>query len=78
MLQRNKAGEKAGILSTFMRSDGTSRGPAVPARRRRGHPLTKEIVEDRTHLVKMAGREVFKHAVRAMSEAATARSTPRS
>ncbi|HEY7898752.1 MAG: beta-ketoacyl-ACP synthase III [Gemmatimonadales bacterium] len=70
IVQRNKAGEKAGILSTFMRSDGCLANLLYRPDGGAAHPMTKEIVENRTHLVKMAGREVFKHAVREMSEAA--------
>lgn len=59
-----------GILSSFMRSDGKlgdllhrpSGGAAVP--------MTEAVLADRSHFVQMAGREVFKHAVRSMAEAA--------
>jgi 3-oxoacyl-[acyl-carrier-protein] synthase-3 len=59
-----------GILSTYMRSDGQlaellwrpGGGATVP--------FTEAVLGDRSHYVKMAGREVFKHAVRSMSEAA--------
>jgi len=68
VLQRSKHGK--GLLSSFIRSDGTlaellyrpGGGAAVP--------LTEAVLNDRSHFVKMAGREVFKHAVRSMSEAA--------
>ena len=68
ILQRSRTGK--GILSTFMRSDGQladllyrpSGGATVP--------MSAAVLEDRSHLVRMAGREVFKHAVRSMSEAA--------
>lgn len=58
-----------GILSSFMRSDGTlaellwrpAGGAAVP--------FSEAVLQDRSSYVKMAGREVFKHAVRQMSEA---------
>ena len=68
VLRRSKTNK--GILSSFMRSDGKladllhrpSGGAAVP--------MTEAILADRTHFVQMAGREVFKHAVRSMSEAA--------
>jgi 3-oxoacyl-[acyl-carrier-protein] synthase-3 len=68
ILQRSRTGK--GILSTFLRSDGQladllyrpSGGATVP--------MSAAVLEDRSHLVKMAGREVFKHAVRSMSEAA--------
>ncbi len=59
-----------GILSSFMRSDGTLAEllwrPSGGAR----VPFTDAVLSERTHFVKMAGREVFKHAVRSMSEAA--------
>src|SRR5919108_700359 len=32
-------------------------------------PFTEAVLTDRSHFVKMAGREVFKHAVRSMAEA---------
>jgi len=32
--------------------------------------MSAEVLEKRSHLVKMAGREVFKHAVRSMADAA--------
>jgi 3-oxoacyl-[acyl-carrier-protein] synthase-3 len=70
VLQRNKSGERAGILSTFMRSDGCLANLLYRPDGGAAHPMTPEILENRTHLVKMAGREVFKHAVREMSEAA--------
>jgi 3-oxoacyl-[acyl-carrier-protein] synthase-3 len=58
-----------GILSSFMRSDGTLAEllwrPAGGATT----PMCEQVLQDRSYLVKMAGREVFKHAVRSMSEA---------
>src|SRR5205085_10029372 len=68
VLKRSK--QHKGILSSFIRSDGTlaellwrpSGGATVP--------FTEAVLTDRSHFVKMAGREVFKHAVRSMSEAA--------
>jgi 3-oxoacyl-[acyl-carrier-protein] synthase III len=69
VLKRNQNGSNRGILSTFMRSDGTlaellwrpAGGAAVP--------FSEAVLQDRSSYVKMAGREVFKHAVRQMSEA---------
>ncbi len=59
-----------GILSSFMRSDGTLAEllwrPGGGAR----VPFTDAVLSERSHYVRMAGREVFKHAVRSMSEAA--------
>jgi 3-oxoacyl-[acyl-carrier-protein] synthase-3 len=69
VLKRAPHGGNRGILSTFMRSDGTlaellwrpAGGAAVP--------FSEAVLQDRSSYVKMAGREVFKHAVRQMSEA---------
>jgi 3-oxoacyl-[acyl-carrier-protein] synthase-3 len=59
-----------GLLSSFTRSDGTLAEllwrPGGGAR----IPMTQAVLEGRSHLVKMAGREVFKAAVRSMAEAA--------
>ncbi len=68
ILQRSRSGK--GILSTFLRSDGKLADllyrPAGGAK----IPMSAKVLEERGHFVKMAGREVFKHAVRSMSEAA--------
>jgi 3-oxoacyl-[acyl-carrier-protein] synthase III len=61
---------KRGILSTYMKSDGRlaellyipAGGTALPA--------SHETVDQRLHFMKMEGREVFKHAVRTMIDAA--------
>ncbi|HSJ06984.1 MAG TPA: beta-ketoacyl-ACP synthase III [Longimicrobiales bacterium] len=59
-----------GVLSSFIRSDGTLAEllwrPAGGVR----VPMDLAVLEQKTHLVKMAGREVFKAAVRSMAEAA--------
>src|SRR5690606_30487815 len=59
-----------GIVSSFMRSDGTLAEllwrPGGGAR----IPFDATVLEERSHFVKMAGREVFKAAVRSMAEAA--------
>jgi 3-oxoacyl-[acyl-carrier-protein] synthase III len=58
------------VLSHFMRSDGTLAEllwrPAGGVR----VPMDIAVLDAKTHLVKMAGREVFKSAVRSMAEAA--------
>ena len=57
-------------LSTFMRSDGTLAELLWrPARRRDASRSATTVLADRSQYVKMAGREVFKHAVRSMAEA---------
>lgn len=58
-----------GILSTFIRSDGK----LAPLLFRPGggscDPISDKVVRERSHFIKMAGREVFKAAVLAMSQA---------
>ena len=69
VLKRAPHGGSRGILSTFMRSDGTLAEllwrPAGGAK----VPFSDAVLQERSSYVKMAGREVFKHAVRQMSEA---------
>jgi 3-oxoacyl-[acyl-carrier-protein] synthase III len=58
-----------GLLSTFLKSDGR----LAPLLYRPGggssDPISEKVVCDRSHYMKMAGREVFKAAVLAMAEA---------
>ena len=68
VLKRSK--QHKGILSSYMRSDGALSellwrpgGGATVA-------FSEAVLTDRSHFVKMAGREVFKHAVRSMADAA--------
>lgn len=68
ILQRARTGK--GILSTFIRSDGQLANLLYRPAGGAAIPMSAQVLEDRSHLVKMAGREVFKHAVRSMSEAA--------
>jgi 3-oxoacyl-[acyl-carrier-protein] synthase III len=67
---RPAEGNGRGILSSFMKADGTLAEllyrPAGGAR----IPLDIAVLNERTHFVKMAGPEVFKAAVRSMCEAA--------
>jgi 3-oxoacyl-[acyl-carrier-protein] synthase-3 len=58
-----------GMLSTFMRSDGTLAELLWRPHGGATVPMSEAVLRDRTHLVKMAGREVFRHAVQEMSEA---------
>ena len=57
-----------GIL--YMRSDGKLADLLYRPEGGATVPMSAEVLEKRSHLVKMAGREVFKHAVRSMSDAA--------
>jgi 3-oxoacyl-[acyl-carrier-protein] synthase-3 len=70
MVLRRAEGGRRGILSHYNRSDGRlaellwrpAGGAAIP--------IDIAVLERRDHFMKMAGREVFKHAVRSMAEAA--------
>ena len=66
---RPSSGDGRGILSTFLKSDGR----LAPLLYRPGggsaDPISERVVCDRSHFMKMAGREVFKAAVLAMAEA---------
>jgi 3-oxoacyl-[acyl-carrier-protein] synthase-3 len=69
ILKRSK--QHKGILSTYVRSDGTlgdllcrPAGGAVK-------PFDADVLTERSQYIKMNGREVFKHAVRSMSDAAS-------
>jgi 3-oxoacyl-[acyl-carrier-protein] synthase-3 len=68
-LVRKADGDGSGILSTFLKSDGTL-GELLyrPGR----FPVTPEQVERGDYFLRMAGREVFKAAVRSMAEACDA------
>jgi 3-oxoacyl-[acyl-carrier-protein] synthase-3 len=68
VLQRAKHGK--GLLSSFIRSDGTLAELLYRPAGGATVPFSETVLSERTHFVKMAGREVFKHAVRSMSEAA--------
>jgi 3-oxoacyl-[acyl-carrier-protein] synthase-3 len=69
VLKRSK--HHKGILSTYVRSDGTlgdllcrpAGGAAVP--------FAADVLDARSQFIRMNGREVFKHAVRSMSDAAS-------
>jgi 3-oxoacyl-[acyl-carrier-protein] synthase III len=69
---RRAQGTGRGILSTFLKSDGR----LAPLLYRPGggsaDPISEKVVCERSHYMKMAGREVFKAAVLAMAEACDA------
>jgi 3-oxoacyl-[acyl-carrier-protein] synthase-3 len=63
-------GSDRGILSSHLRSDGNlaellyrPSGGAV-------RPMSEDVLQDRSHFMRMEGREIFKNAVRSMAEAA--------
>ena len=60
-----------GIMSSYLKSDGTL---AELLWRPGGGticPPSEQMIHDRSYYIKMAGREVFKNAVRSMADAAT-------
>ncbi len=59
-----------GILSTYIKSDGTLGNLLHMPAGGSANPATHETVEKRMHYIKMEGQDVFKHAVRSMRDAA--------
>ena len=66
VLRRSDGGR--GILSSHLRSDGNlaellyrPAGGAI-------EPMSQTVLDERTHLLRMEGREIFKNAVRSMAE----------
>jgi len=66
---RRSAGEK-GILGTHHQSDGRLADLLYRPAGGAAIPMDEEVLRNRTHLIQMSGREVFKHAVRAMADSA--------
>ena len=68
ILKRSRQSQK-GILSTYVRSDGNLGDllcrPSGGAKR----PFSTDVLADHSQFIRMNGREVFKHAVRSMSDA---------
>jgi 3-oxoacyl-[acyl-carrier-protein] synthase-3 len=58
-----------GILSAYMRSDGTLADLLQRPRGGSACPVTPEIIESGDYYIQMQGREVFKNAVRSMADA---------
>ena len=67
VLKRSRQGK--GILSTFFRSDGTLAQLLHRPTGGAAKPFDPSAPDDPTRFIQMEGREVFKHAVRSMSEA---------
>lgn len=62
--------DKTGVIDTYWKSNGElSELLSMPGGGTR-HPATHQTVDEKYHFIKMAGREVFKYAVTAMSDAA--------
>lgn len=65
-----RASKGRGVLSAYMRSDGTLADLLHRPKGGTAAPMTEQILAEGTHLMTMAGREVFKNAVRSMADAA--------
>jgi 3-oxoacyl-[acyl-carrier-protein] synthase-3 len=55
-----------GILSTYMYSDASKTDLLMVPGGGSRNPVSKEVLENRSHFIKMEGNEVFKNAVRGM------------
>ena len=66
---RRARGHHKGILSTFMRSDGALSELLWRPAGGGSAPFSPVVFEEKQHYIHMAGREVFKYAVRSMAEA---------
>ncbi|HKO16889.1 MAG TPA: beta-ketoacyl-ACP synthase III [Gemmatimonadaceae bacterium] len=64
-----RARQHRGVLSAYMRSDGTLADLLYRPAGGACIPFSDQVLQERSHFVKMAGREVFKHAVRSMADA---------
>ncbi|MEA3246373.1 MAG: beta-ketoacyl-ACP synthase 3, partial [Gemmatimonadota bacterium] len=64
-----RATKGRGILSTYMRSDGTLAELLWRPAGGGASPASPESLADGTFWIRMQGREVFKHAVRSMADA---------
>jgi 3-oxoacyl-[acyl-carrier-protein] synthase-3 len=62
-------GDGRGVLSTFIKSDGRLAPLLWIPGGGSAEPLSEKVLRERSHLMKMAGREVFKAAVHAMADA---------
>ena len=69
VLKRSK--QHRGILSAFLRSDGSLGNLLCRPGGGAARPFSSDVLSERSQYITMNGREVFKNAVRSMSEAAT-------
>lgn len=58
-----------GLLSSFIKSDGKLASLLYIPSGGAADPISEKVIRERSHYMKMAGREVFKHAVLTMAEA---------
>jgi 3-oxoacyl-[acyl-carrier-protein] synthase-3 len=69
VLRRSRTATTKGILSSFWRADGALSELLWRPAGGGVEPFSAESAGERRQFVRMAGREVFKHAVRSMAEA---------
>jgi 3-oxoacyl-[acyl-carrier-protein] synthase III len=69
VVRRTSGSDGRGILSTFLKSDGTLAPLLYIPGGGAADPISEKVVCERSHYMKMAGREVFKAAVLTMAEA---------
>jgi 3-oxoacyl-[acyl-carrier-protein] synthase III len=69
VLRRASGQDGRGILSTFLKSDGKLAPLLYIPGGGAADPISEKVVCERSHFMKMAGREVFKAAVLTMAEA---------
>ncbi len=72
VLRRTTPDDDRGILATYLGADGDLAELLYIPGAGAAEPLTEETVRDKRHLMRMAGREVFKAAVLAMSRSTDA------
>ena len=64
-----EADPKRGVLSTHLFADGSYAEVLLQPSGGSREPITPQAIAEKRHLVKMNGREVYKHAVRNMAQA---------
>ncbi len=69
VLQPMANGDGRGVLSTYLKSDGTLAELLYRPGGGSSHPPDAALLESGDYFIKMAGREVFKSAVRSMADA---------
>jgi 3-oxoacyl-[acyl-carrier-protein] synthase-3 len=69
VVRRTSGNDGRGILSPFLQSDGRLAPLLYIPGGGAADPISEKVVCERSHYMKMAGREVFKAAVLAMAEA---------
>ncbi|MGV3707726.1 MAG: beta-ketoacyl-ACP synthase III [Gemmatimonas sp.] len=69
-IPKSGGSRERGILSSYARSDGSLKELLWRPSGGVTSPFNETVIQERSQYVKMQGREVFKHAVRSMAEAA--------